>query len=132
MERDKALKAMKSIRDRWQKLFTSGITLTSYQSPFLKDTPTKGPIWVSRVNLPSSGDHGIVQAIEEAIGRLGDGSETYDVPECVDVKGEWVGHRSGADKSTVESEIPEEDKYGRLVKELENDSVLYYIHGGAG
>jgi hypothetical protein len=132
MERTKALKAMESIRDRWQKLFTSGITLTIYQSPFLKDAPAKGPMWVSRVDLPSSGDHGIVQAIEEAIERLGDGSETYDVPECIDVKGEWVGHRSGADKSTIEPQIPEQEKYSKLVEELENDSVLYYIHGGAG
>jgi hypothetical protein len=132
MERDKALKAMERIRDRWQKLFTSGITLTFHQSPFLKDAPAKGPMWVSRVNLPSSGDHGIVQAIAETIERLGDGSETYDVPECVDVNGEWVGHRSGADKSTMEPIIPEEEKYGKLVEELKNDSVLYYIHGGAG
>lgn len=132
MERAKALKAMKTIRDRWQKLFTSGISLTSYQSPFLDDAPAKGPMWVSRVTLPSSGYHGIVSAVEEAIKILGDGSETYDVPECVDIKGEWVGHRSGADKSTLEPKIPEDDKYSKLEKELGNDSVLYYIHGGAG
>jgi hypothetical protein len=132
MERAKALKAMQIIRDRWQQLFTSGITLTFYQSPFLNDAPAKGPMWVSRVNLPSSGDHGIVSAVEEAIKILGDGSETYDLPKCVDIQGEWVGHRLGADKSTVEPRIPEEDKYRRLEKELENDSVLYYIHGGAG
>jgi hypothetical protein len=89
-------------------------------------------MWVSRVNLPSTGDHRIVPAVEEAIKTLGDGSETYDVPECVDIKGEWVGHRSGVDKSAVEPKIPEEEKYGRLVEELENHSVLYYIHGGAG
>jgi hypothetical protein len=132
MERAKALKAMKAIRERWRNLFTSGITLTIYQSPFWNDTPAKGPMWVSRVNLPSNGDHSIVPTIEEAIKILGDGSETYDIPECVDIQGEWVGHRSGADKSTVEPKIPEEEKYNRLVKELENDSVLYYAHGGAG
>jgi hypothetical protein len=132
MERAKALKAMKSIRDRWQRLFMSSITITFYQTPFLKDAPAKGPMWVSRVNLPSDGDHAIVQAVGEAIGRLGDGSETYDLPECVDVKGEWVGHRSGADKLTVEPQIPEPEKYSKLVEELENDFVLYYIHGGAG
>lgn len=133
MERARALKAMKSVRERWQKLFTSGTSLTIYQSPFLMDPPAKGPMWVSRVNLPSKGDHGIVPAIVEAIKILGEGSETYDIPECVDVKGEWVGHRSGADKSTPEPNIPKEEKYNRLVKELGNDSVLYYyIHGGAG
>jgi hypothetical protein len=132
MERARALRAMKTIRERWEKLFISGTSLTTYQSPFLKDAPARGPMWVSRVTLPSDGDHGIVPVIAEAIKMLGDGSETYDIPECVDVKGEWVGHRSGADKSTVEPQIPEEEKYNRLSKELENDSVLYYIHGGAG
>jgi hypothetical protein len=132
MERAKALKAMKAIRERWGKLFTSGISLTIYQSPFLNDAPAKGPMWVSRVNLPSNGDHSIVPTIEEAIKILGDGSETYNIPECVDIQGEWVGHRSGADKSTIEPKIPEEEKYNRLAKELENESGLYYVHGGAG
>src|ERR1700694_3090701 len=111
MERSKTLEAMKSIRDRWEKVFTSDITLTSYQSPFLNDAPAKGPTWVSRVTLTSSGNNDIVSAVEEAIKTLGDGSETYEIPECVDVQGEWVGHRSGADKSTAEPKIPEEEKY---------------------
>lgn len=132
MERARASEAMRVIREHWQKLLASGITLTAFQSPFLKDAPAKGPMWVSRVTLPSDGGHGIVPIIVEAIKILGNGTETYDLPECVDVKGEWIGHRSGADKSTEEPEISERRKYNRLFKELQNDSVLYYIHGGAG
>lgn len=132
MDPAEALKAIKCLRDRWQDLFKSGISVTLYQTPYLKDAPAKGPIWVSRVSIPSDGDHGIVQAIKKVIRILGDGSETYDAPQCVDVKAEWVGYRSGADNWTLEPNIPEEEKYGMLMKELGNDSVMYYAHGGAG
>jgi hypothetical protein len=132
MEPAKALKAIESIRNRWLKIFKSGISLTWHQAPYLKDTPAKGPMWVSRINVPTDGDNSIVQAIVEVIRTLGDGSETFDVPTCINLQGEWIGQRSGVDKSTIEPNIPEEEKYDMLMKEVGNDSVLFYAHGGAG
>lgn len=132
MDPAKALKAIKSIRDRTLRTLQSGISVTLHQAPYLKDAPVRGPIWVSRVNIPADGDGGIVQAIGEVIRKLGNGSESYEVPRSVDIKGEWVGHRSGTNEWTVEPRISEEEKYSMLKKELENDSVLFYAHGGAG
>jgi hypothetical protein len=132
MDPAKALKAMEGIRNRWTKIFHSGISITSYQAPYLKDAPARGPMWVSRVNIPADEDNGIVQVIEKVIRILGDGSQTYTVPESINLQAEWVGHRSGVENTTVEPDISEEEKYNLLVKELGNDSVLYYAHGGAG
>jgi hypothetical protein len=113
------------------------IPISGQQEPFLEDTPAKGPLWVSRLTVPAPApaageeEHPIVRAVREAIAALADGSETYDVPECVDVAAEWVGPRAGVDRKAPEPEMGEGEKYGMLLKEVRNDTVLMYAHGGA-
>jgi hypothetical protein len=107
------------------------IPISGQQAPFLEDPPAKGPMWVSRVTVPAAGKHTIVQAVQEAIAALGDGTETYDVPECVDIGAEWVGSRPGVNRKASEPQMPESEKYEMLIKEIKNDAVLLYAHGGA-
>ena len=128
MDPEKAMKAIETVRQKRYNVYHKSIS--KQQAPFLKDGPARGPMWISRVTLSGNGGHVIVQAIEGVIRVLGNGSETYDVPTCLDVKAEWVGYRSGVDRSTQEPNIPEKEKYDHLVNEVESDSVMLYAHGG--
>lgn len=106
-------------------------TISSQQVPFLKDFPARGPMWISRVTVPSNGDNEVVKVLEKVIRLLGDGTETYDVPACVDVKAEWVGYRAGVDRKTPEPKVSEKEKYNLLMKEVQSEAVMLYAHGGA-
>jgi hypothetical protein len=126
-------KVFEALRERYELVYY--IPISGQQESFLEDTPAKGPLWVSRMTVPAPApggeEHSIVQAVREAIAALGDGSETYDVPECVDVAAEWVGPRAGVDRKAPEPEMGEREKYRMLMREVRNDTVLMYAHGGA-
>lgn len=129
MNRETVSEALAALRQKAIHGFTQPIS--KQQTPFHSDVPAKGPMWISRVTLPSGGTHEILHAVEEVIQKPGDGSETYDVPDCVDVKAEWVGYRSGVEKGTPEPKVSEEEKYRLLIRDVEDDTVMLYAHGGA-
>ena len=98
----------------------------------LKDYVIKGPMWVARSTLPAPEDvEGPREALIRAIRELGDGAETYTLPDITDVEGEWTGYRSGVDKNTPELEIPEQEKYSKLMTEATSKVTILYFHGGA-
>ncbi|KAI9824801.1 MAG: hypothetical protein M1832_001629 [Thelocarpon impressellum] len=94
------------------------------------DPGVKGRMWVSRVELPGP-EHSVLQAVIEAIRRLGDGSERFTVPEMRAVEAEWTGYRGGVGSSAPELRISEAEKYERMMKEVTSDVVILYLHGGA-
>lgn len=97
-----------------------------------KDPGIKGPIWVSKVSLapPEDGD-GLRDAVCAAIAELGDGQETYTMPEIAAVEAEWTGHRSGVSSVEPRPDLAEHEHYRKLMKEVSSDVTILYFHGGA-
>ncbi len=99
----------------------------------LKDPGIKGKMWISKVTLPKPGDdEGLTPsaALDMAIKELGDGSETYLLPEMSAVEAEWTGYRSTVDGNAPRPDIPEEEQYQKLMSEVESDVTVLYFHGG--
>jgi acetyl esterase/lipase len=98
----------------------------------LKDQGIKGPMWIAKLDLPAPEDaEGPRDALVRAIQELGDGRETYSLPEITKVEGEWTGYRSGADKNAQDLQVPEEEKYARMMGEVKSKVTILYFHGGA-
>ncbi|KAB8070734.1 Alpha/Beta hydrolase protein [Aspergillus leporis] len=100
------------------------------QKGSMRDPGIKGPMWVSKVELPQP-ENDIQEAVFKAFEDLKLGGETYDIPGVVPVEAEWTGHRNGVDKNAPLPDISEEDKYRELRKEAQADTVILYFHGGA-
>ena len=98
----------------------------------LRDLGIKGRIWIAKLTLLAPEDtEGPREALVRAIRELGDGQETYSLPEVTNVEGEWTGYRSGVDKNTPEPEISEKLKYARMMSEVKSKVTILYFHGGA-
>jgi acetyl esterase/lipase len=98
----------------------------------LKDPGVKGQMWIAKLTLPAPEDvEGPREALVRAIRELGDGAETYTLPENRSVEGEWTGYRSGVDKNTPQPEISEKEQYARMMSEVKSKVTVLYFHGGA-
>lgn len=107
-------------------------TLGQAQRFGLKDPGIKGKMWIAKVTLQRPEDaEGPREALVRAIKELGDGHETYALPEMKDVEGEWTGHRAGVDKNAPQLEILEKDKYNHMMSEVKSNVTILYFHGGA-
>jgi acetyl esterase/lipase len=108
------------------------VSLGQAQRFGLKDPGIKGRKWIAKLTLLAPGDApGPREALVRAIGELGDGLETYTLPEIVDVEGEWTGYRGGVDENAPELEISEREKYERMMSEVKSRVTVLYFHGGA-
>lgn len=103
------------------------------QKGSLRDPGIKGKIWISKITLPKPEDHeGITprDALDMAIKDLGDGSETYMLPETSAVEAEWTGYRSRVDNDAPRPDLPEEEQYRLLMSEVRSKVTVLYFHGG--
>lgn len=130
MDYSATLKAYKALRDRSHKTAVQ-VSVSNQQRFFERDPPAKGPRNIIRTTIPRDKSGGLVAAVIEGIKILGNGTEAYDVPECVDVKAEWVGCRKGVGKDEPELKGTEAEKWSVLMKDVEDETVLIYAHGGA-
>lgn len=105
--------------------------LGSVQRVGLKDPGIKGPMWISKAAISTDGAEEVRDALVKAIKELGDGTETYRLPDLKDVEGEWTGYRKGVDKHAPELDISEQEKYDRLMLDVESPVTILYFHGGA-
>jgi hypothetical protein len=100
----------------------------------LKDPGIKGRMWISKVTLPKPKDSdGFTprDAANMATKELGDGSETYTLPEMSAVEAEWTGYRSGVGGKAPRADLTEEEQYKHLMSEVKSDVTILYFHGGA-
>ena len=108
-------------------------TVSERQGKSLKDPGVQARMWVSRVVLaapqPENGD--ACQRICDAISYLGKGNEEYKVPAMLDVAAEWTGYRPRVDDNAPEPSIPEVEKFNGLMRDVENQITILYLHGGA-
>ncbi|KAI9832914.1 MAG: hypothetical protein M1819_003944 [Sarea resinae] len=110
-------------------------SISEQQRLSLKDPGVKGPIWISRVTIPvdEKGDE-IRKLVFGAIDDLAEEEEMkdYPKPDLVPVEAEWTGYRSGVDAHEPEPVgMAEEEKYKRLMDEVQSDVTVLYFHGGA-
>ncbi|EXJ82924.1 hypothetical protein A1O3_06740 [Capronia epimyces CBS 606.96] len=97
-----------------------------------KDPGIKGPVVVSKVTVPPPPDqNGPRDAVCSAIKELGDGTETYMVPETAAVEAEWTGYRANVSPSEPRPDLPEEEHYALLSENVSSSLTILYFHGGA-
>lgn len=97
-----------------------------------KDPGIKGPILIAKVTVPPPLDEaGPREAIVKAIKELGDGTESYPLPEVAEVQAEWTGYRNGAQKNDPRPDVPESDHYRILMASVSSNTTVLYFHGGA-
>lgn len=106
------------------------IPVSKQQEASTRDPGVKGPMWVSKVELPKP-EIEVQDALIQVIEALKEGGETYDVPGLADVGAEWTGYRADADEKSTLPDISEEEKYEKLMEEVEEDATILYFHGGA-
>lgn len=101
------------------------------QEASARDVPAKGPVWISRATYQPPSENSLVKVINDAIQELGDGTERFDLPEIGTLEAQWLGWRSGVTKDEPEPKISEREKYSRMMKEVETDTVVLFAYGGA-
>lgn len=112
--------------------------IVQVQATTLKDPGVSGKTWVAKTTIPApaKGDEGLRNAIFQAIDemKLPNAPElNYSKPSLVDVEVEWTGFRPDAAKTDKIPDIPEEEKYKRLMAEScrTSETTILYFHGGA-
>lgn len=107
--------------------------MSKLQNLSLIDSGIKGRKWIAKVTLPKppEEDSDVREQLFKAFDGLKEGGETYTVPELLPVEAEWTGYRAGVDTNAPQLDISEEEKYQRLMNEVESDVTILYFHGGA-
>ncbi|KAH0848334.1 hypothetical protein AYO21_04362 [Fonsecaea monophora] len=97
-----------------------------------KDPGIKGPICIAKVTIPPPLDEfGPREAVVKAIKELGNGSETYTLPDIVGVEAEWTGYKKGASAHEPRPDVSEDDHYRILMATVSTHTTILYFHGGA-
>lgn len=96
-----------------------------------RDPGIKGPILVAKVTIPSPPEPVLRDAICTAIKELGDGSETYTLPEFAGVEAEWTGYQKGVPANEPRPDRSEQDHYKKLMENISTPVTILYFHGGA-
>lgn len=105
--------------------------LASVQRYLGRDPGIKGPMWISKVTLPSPHETDVLDVLLQAIKDLGDGTEQFTTPAIVPVEAEWTGSRRGVSKNAPRPDLPEVKQYENLVNENSAETTILYFHGGA-
>lgn len=99
-----------------------------------------GQIWIAKYTIPKPPDdcygdkrsHSARNALAKAIEELGGKDCVYDLPEAIEVQAEWTGYRNGVSVFACRPNIPEQEQYEMMMKEVApNSPTILYFHGGA-
>lgn len=131
-------------------LMTRKTPIGKLQRFSLRDQGIKGSMWVATCALgvekefnkedAKEGDiakgvkiPNVRQALFKAIEVLGDGTETYTMPNVKDIEAEWTGYRSNVGTKERRLNLPEEEQYKKLMEDENrtSDVTILYLHGGA-
>ncbi|KAI5305980.1 hypothetical protein KEM56_002652 [Ascosphaera pollenicola] len=86
--------------------------------------------WISHVTFPKPEDD-VLEKLLRAVDSLKDGETTYDIPEVVDVKGEWSAYQANADQKAPLPDVSEEERYKLMMNDVKEDVTVLFFHGGA-
>lgn len=93
MNRAKAEEITAKVRNRLSARYKS--TITEWQLESQKGLAVQDPsLSLSQVTFDKPPDDGVLQALLLSIKRLGDGTETFAVPEVQPVEAEWLSEKS--------------------------------------
>lgn len=124
-----AAAAIATVRAKLRALSQS--TLSERQAASLKETQVPDVLWASHATFPAPKEDDLRQAMIVVIKRLGNGDERFDWPETVSVQVEWTGQRLSHEKDSSRSQISEEAKFLKLMKNVSSPMTIFYVHGGA-
>lgn len=86
---------------------------------------------MSRVQYSRPPENAIRGVVLQAIKKLGDGTEKFDVPDVGELEAQWVGWRSAVGKDEPEVSGTELEKYNGLMKRITSKVTVFYVYGGA-
>jgi len=105
-------------------------SISTLQGNSLKSRSVRGNLWVSRVSLPCPED-AVRTILYLGIRSLSsDGWETLALPSLVPIELEWTGYKKGAESGDLEAPMSEKEKYDNLMREVNSEVTLLYVHGG--
>ena len=105
--------------------------ISKQQHHSLKDPGIKGPMWVSRVTIPSPEENDVQAVLVDAVEALKEGGESYTVPEIKPVEAEWTGYRANVDSNRPRPDLSEKQHYEKMMQGATSDVTTLYFHGGA-
>ena len=118
--------AIKAIRANWFPPIQP--TLTERQALSLRDSPFKGPLWISKVAFPVVDDEELRHIFLRAVTELGDGAVPFVLSGIDNVQAEWNGYRKSGDRKATT--MSEQEAYGRLQLDTSSNVTVLYVHGG--
>lgn len=100
------------------------------QKIFNRDIDVKGQMWISKTTLLAAEENDVRDKVARCVKELGDGEETYTLPEMKAVEAEWTGYRQGVTSKEPRPQGSEAEMYDKLMAEVKSDVTTLYFHGG--
>ena len=107
-----------------------GLTITQKQEETTKDVPIKGPVWISKFEVPASSDDDSRELLLQLIDQINEKNIRYDCPLSASLRFEWVGFRKDASRNMPEPLISEQKKFHKLLSETTSPLTILYVYGG--
>ncbi|KAJ5088110.1 alpha/beta-hydrolase [Penicillium angulare] len=112
------------------------IPISQMQAHSFRERPLKGPILVSKVDMPAPNEEEGEALRSQLWGHFqatSEGIEKFDpIAPCVSYKGEWIGVRKDVkDPKTSHPDISEQEKFRQIQQNVDNDKTIFYLCGGA-
>ncbi|KAJ2904696.1 Esterase [Zalerion maritima] len=114
--------------------------ISSTQKLTMRDPGIKGKMWVAKTSSPeietieADSINSVVRgAIDDMLepGAPKPCQTGFRMPDIMPVEAEWTGFRSDASSDSVMPNIPEDEKFGKLMEETMTKTTILYFHGGA-
>ncbi|KAL3473416.1 alpha/beta-hydrolase [Aspergillus californicus] len=112
------------------------VTISKMQSQSFRERPLKGPVLVSKVNIPRP-DTGEEEDLRSGVWSIyqakSEGVEKLDPPApCSNYKGQWIGSRRDVkDPKAPQLDLSEHETFDVIQENTTNDMTLFYLSGGA-
>lgn len=111
----------------------SPLAVASMQKLHFRDIPLKGKKWIAKYTSPPPPETDsrdvLMQVIERLMPNKNDASLTR-APELVAVEAEWTGYRYHVTENDAIPNIPEQERYNRMMQECTSSATVLFLHGG--
>lgn len=116
------------------------MSISTTQKMLNKDPGVKGRLWIATYTAPVPPEPSIrdavIRAVEDMRAPNSDGTppeplKGFHWPDLIPVEAEWTGYRAGATANSRLPPISEADKYVEMMKEVQSQTTVLYLHGGA-
>lgn len=105
-------------------------SISDQQAATTRDVPVKGPVWVSKFDVPVAKEDNSWEVLLNVVDELNDRDIPYHRPASEPLRFQWTGYRKNAKEDTLEPVISEGEKFQNLVNETTSSLTVLYIYGG--